>query len=123
MTKKIIEHEGKRITFISGDEVVIEAAQDALDLMASLRYEDDAEFLILDKQALHEDFFNLRTGLAGEILQKFVQYSQKFAIVGDFSGYSSKALRDLIRESNRGKDVFFVASEEEAIRRLLDASN
>jgi len=39
----------------------------------------------LNKSAICDDFFDLSTGLAGEILQKFVNYHVKIAIVGDFS--------------------------------------
>ena len=59
--------------------------------------------------------------MAGEILQKFINYRVKAAIYGDYSRYTSKPLRDFIYESNRGKDFFFVSSEEEAVRRLLEA--
>ena len=38
-----------------------------------------------------------------------------------FSGYTSKPLKDFIYESNNGKDVFFVGSEQEAVERLTQA--
>ena|SRR5574344_1230798 len=60
----------------------------------------------------------LSTRIAGEILQKFINYQFKFAIVGDFSGYTSKPLKDFIYESNKGRDIFFVSSEEDAIEKL-----
>lgn len=65
-----------------------------------------------------EDFFILSTKIAGEILQKFILYNFKLAIVGDFSGYTSKPLKDFIYESNKGRDIFFVSSVEDAIERL-----
>ncbi len=61
------------------------------------------------------------SGIAGEILQKFINYHAKLAIIGDFSGYTSKPLKDFIYESNNGKDVFFVGSEQEAVERLTQA--
>ncbi|MDO4829832.1 MAG: DUF4180 domain-containing protein, partial [Clostridia bacterium] len=42
----------------------------------------------------------------------------RIAIYGDFSRYTSKPLKDFMRESNRGRDVFFAATEEEAIAAL-----
>ncbi|MNC73477.1 hypothetical protein D3C75_1246860 [compost metagenome] len=60
----------------------------------------------------------MKTRLAGEILQKFINYSVKSAIVGDFSVYSSKGLKDFIYECNNGRDIFFLSTEEEAIERL-----
>jgi hypothetical protein len=65
-----------------------------------------------------EAFFKLSTGIAGEILQKFINYQAKLAIVGDFSGYTSKPLHDFIYESNRGRDIFFAASMDEAMEKL-----
>lgn len=58
--------------------------------------------------------------MAGEILQKFINYHVKIAIYGDYSVYTSKPLRDFIYESNHGKDVFFVETKEEAIQKLVD---
>lgn len=63
----------------------------------------------------------LSTGLAGEFLQRFVNYQIKLAIYGDFSRDTSKPLHDFIRESNRGDSVFFTATAEEAIDRLSRA--
>ncbi|WP_335582436.1 DUF4180 domain-containing protein [Candidatus Formimonas warabiya] len=96
-------------------------AQSALDLIATVRYETGCDRMALNKGAITEEFFRLSTGLAGEILQKFVNYRLKFAIIGDFSCYSSKPLKDFIYESNRGRDVFFVSAEAEAIERLATA--
>lgn len=60
----------------------------------------------------------MSTRIAGEILQKFITYQFKLAIVGDFSGYTSKPLKEFIYESNKGKEIFFVSSEEDAIEKL-----
>jgi len=91
--------------------------QDALDVMGTAWY-NGCDAVILDKTALHADFFNLRTGLAGEILQKFSNYKMRIAIVGDFSAVSSKALRDFIYESNNGRRVFFLPTAQAAIDAL-----
>ncbi|WP_083996437.1 DUF4180 domain-containing protein [Desulfosporosinus acididurans] len=66
---------------------------------------------------IFEDFFDLKTKLAGEILQKFVNYHVRIAIVGDFSGYKSKSLKDFIYESNNGKDVFFDLIERNGLEK------
>ena len=68
------------------------------------------------KAALHRTF--LRTGLAGEVLQKFINYHVKVAIVGDYSQYTSKSLRAFIYESNRGNDIYFLSSVEEAVAKF-----
>ena len=64
----------------------------------------------------------MKTRLAGEILQKFINYRMKLAIVGDFSMYSSKSLQEFIYESNKGKAIFFMFNEKEAVEKLILAS-
>ena len=96
----------------------IGTVQDALDLMMTVQYETGCNRIAISKEAFLEEFFQLSTRLAGEILQKFVTYHIQIAIIGDFSKYTSKALRDFIYESNQGRSVFFVASEEEAAQKL-----
>lgn len=103
---------------VVSDTPVLCRAEDVLDLAISVRYESGADRLVLERSAFCDDFFMLSTGLAGEALQKLINYHFKLAIVGDFSHVTSKALRDLIRESNRGQDVFFVANEKDAIAQL-----
>jgi hypothetical protein len=113
-----LEQNGKTIVRVVNEEILITDVQAALDLMATVRYETGADRMILDKGAICEEFFDLKTKLAGEVLQKFTNYHVKLAIVGDFSVYTSKSLRDFIYESNHGKDVFFLSTEEEAVARL-----
>lgn len=106
------------VAHVCSEQLVITDAQSALDLIASVRYETKCERIILDKVYITEDFFKLSTGVAGEVLQKFVNYQMKLAIVGDFSKYTSKPLRDFIYESNKGKNFFFVETLDEAIERF-----
>lgn len=91
--------------------------EDVLDLMAEARYNDSGSLIIHEKD-LGPDFFDLKTGVAGEILQKFSNYRMKLAIVGNFSDVKSKSLRDFIRESNRTGIISFVSDVEEALSRL-----
>ncbi len=112
------EHNSEIIAQVVSDEVLVFDVQSALDLMATVRYETDADRMILPKEALDERFFALSSGLAGDILQKFVNYQLKVAIFGDFFGYTSKPLRDFIYESNNGSHVFFVATVDEAMEKL-----
>ena len=106
------------IAVVSGDGKVIVDTQSALDLAMTVKYETGAANLVLDKKLICEDFFILSTGVAGEILQKFVNYQVRAAIYGDYSRYTSKPLKDFIYESNQGKNFFFTATKEEAIQKL-----
>jgi len=110
--------ENDSIVRVISDGLVISDAGSVLDLIATVRYETGCDRLIIEKTAVTEDFFVLSSGVAGEMLQKCVNYRMKLAIVGDFSRYTSKPLKDFIYESNRGKDFFFVGTVDEAVERL-----
>lgn len=119
-----IEHlniNGMDIAVVSSDEMVITDVQSALGLAMTVKYETGAANIVIGKQLVCEDFFILSTKLAGEILQKFVNYRVKMAVYGDYSRYTSKPLKDFIYESNKGKDFFFVSTKEDAIQRLTQA--
>lgn len=121
MNIEYVKQNGTDIAVVSGPEKAIVDVQSALELAMSVKYEGGAQRIVLDKKAVSEDFFILSTGLAGEILQKWINYHVKAAIYGDYSRYSSKPLKDFIYESNRGKDFFFVATREEALQKLAEA--
>lgn len=106
------------IAIVHSNEVIITDGQSALDFIATVGYEHNVHKIAINKAAVTEDFFKLSTGLAGDIAQKFINYHVRFAIIGDFSGYTSKPLHDYIYECNQGKHLNFVATEEDAIRRL-----
>lgn len=122
MNIKWINQNGTKIAVMEGSEIVINDVQSALDLMANVRYGTECDRIAISKSAVAEDFFVLSTGIAGEILQKFVNYKCKLAIFGDFSRYTSKPLRDFIYESNNGSHIFFVETESEALERLAGIS-
>lgn len=95
-------------------ESPISSASDFLDLAANI----PARSFIIGKEMLTEDFFDLKTGLAGEILQKCSNYALRLAVVGDYSGYSSKSLKDFIYECNATNQGIFTASAAEALKRF-----
>lgn len=107
-----------KIAELEPESDLITSAGDMLDILAEAGY-NDCNRLIVHEKSLHRDFFDLRTGLAGEILQKFSNYRVRLAIIGDFTDIKSKSLKDFIRESNRGRTVSFVNSFEEAVGRLV----
>ena len=103
---------------IEDEKILIFDEQSALDVFMSLAYETGENRFIISKDNLIEDFFDLRTKIAGEVLQKIINYRMKLAIIGDFSKYKSKSLRDFIYECNSGRDIFFVKNESEALNLL-----
>ncbi len=106
-----------------GKELLLTDEQSVLNLITAVHCSSHANRIILPKKAITGKFFILSTGLAGELLQKFVNYDFKIAIFGDFSHYTSRPLQDFMRESNQGNEVFFVPTEEEAIERLSQSES
>lgn len=106
------------IAIVYSNEIVLLDVQTAMDLVMSVKYETGCSKIVLNKEAVIEDFFVLSKGIAGEILQKFINYQIKFAVCGDFSKYTSKPLKDFIYESNKGKDIFFVPDTDTAVKIL-----
>lgn len=116
--KILVEKNNMTCAVVQSDSVVIVDVASALDLLMTAKYQLETKNIVIDKKLIAEEFFILSSGLAGEILQRFVNYDGRIAVFGDYSHYTSKPLHDFIRESNRGKDVFFVSTEEEAIDKL-----
>lgn len=107
----------QQIAEVTAPGILIHNAQDGLDILGNIYYQGH-NGLILHAKNITPAFFDLKTGMAGEILQKFSNYRVRLAVVGDFTTLSSKSLTDFIRESNEGNLVCFVGSLEEALARL-----
>jgi hypothetical protein len=93
--------------------------RDALDVIGNAGYQG-ARWVVIPAGRLDEAFFRLHTRVAGEIIQKFVNYRMGVAVVGDISRHieGSSALRDFVRECNRGQQTWFLADMEELRERL-----
>lgn len=121
MQIEIITLNGITTAHVTADERVIIDAQTALDLMMTVKYETGTENIAISKNLIVDDFFILSSGLAGEILQKFINYGFRIAIYGNFSKFTSKPLKDFMYESNKGRDIFFTDSLEKATEKLTNA--
>src|SRR3990170_4682100 len=113
---KYIQHHvnGQSIAELSAEGVVLSTAQQFLQMIM----DSSAEGIIVHQENIDEQFFDLRSGLAGEMLQKVVNYRLQLAIVGDFSIYESKSLKAFIYESNKSNTIVFVSTVEDALIRL-----
>ena len=70
------------ITIVKSNKIIIKDVQSAIDFIISIKYETNCNKIALNKEAIIDDFFILSKGLAGEIIQKFINYQTKFAIYG-----------------------------------------
>jgi len=115
---QIIKKNSTEIAVLREESAVLYDEQSALDLIGELLFNKRIACLVIPMEALSDPFFDLSTGLAGNILQKFINYGVRLAIVGDFSAYHSKSLHQFIFESNNSTQVLFAASVEEAVKRF-----
>ena len=113
---EIIQHNinDVKIAEVISEEEIITSASEALDLLGNIYYQGFNK-LILYKKNITPEFFELKNGMAGEILQKFSNYRVQLSIVGDFLNLESKSLRDFIFESNEGKQINFLPSKTKAL--------
>ena len=118
MTITTIKKNGIICAIVNSNDTVITDAQSALDVLMTAKYDVGTKNIVISKKLIAEDFFILSSGLVGEVLQKYINYGGRIAIYGDYSHYTSKPLHDFIYESNKGKDVFFVRTQEEAVDML-----
>ena len=110
---------GARIWLCDADGQRLSTGRDATDIIGDA-YGAEVAIIALPASRLADEFFDLSTRLAGEFVQKFVNYGAALAIVGDVSGHiaASTALRDFVYESNRGRHLWFVDNLEALAARL-----
>jgi len=95
--------------------VAIRSVSDIAGALAA-SYQQDG--LILAEADLCPEFFDLRTGLAGEVLQKFVNYRAKLAIIVPDPRAHGERFSELAYEHRQHAVIRFVSSAEEARRWL-----
>lgn len=105
---------GREVALLTTNETIIVDGQTFLDFVMN----QPADRIVFYKSNFSESFFDLRSGVAGDILQKTVNYRLQIAIIGDYTGYTSNSLRDFMYESNNGNTVAFVKTLDEALKRL-----
>ena len=119
MTVTLEEIGGLAVLAVDAAGPLIGARQDAVDLVGE-SMGMGARVVALPVSRLDPAFFTLSTGVAGEFIQTLVNYRLILAIVGDISAHTaaSNALRDFVRESNRGRSVFFLPDAEALAEKL-----
>ena len=106
-----------KIAEVISNEIIIKSAEDGLALLGNLYYQG-FDSIIIHEQNITSIFFDLKSGLAGEMLQKFSNYRIRLVIVGEFEACTGKSIGDFIYESNNGKLVNFLPSTTIALEKL-----
>lgn len=115
------ERSGIRVLRLDVEGDPISTSDDASDLVGTA-WSHRANLVAVPVERLDPGFFDLRSGIAGEITQKFVNYRLRLAVIGDISPHvaASGALRDFVWESNLGEHVWFLESDDDLAMRLAD---
>ena len=122
MPSKFYELHGERVLECDPNEKQLRNYNEAVELIGKA-FEHRASLIVVPAECLDDEFFRLSTRIAGELIQKVVQYRKRLVIIGDISRHlaESPALRAFVLEANRGKDVWFLATREELDQRLARA--
>ena len=109
------------VALIEDKGIIINSTGDALDVMSDAVHLYSCGGIVLNRANFAPAYFDLSSGLLGEMLQKYTNYTFKVAISGSFDDIAGKSLKAFMLESNRrGDQVLFVEDEAEAIKRLAE---
>ena len=117
MIKLHFINDNQSVAELIDDSFIVSDSEYAIELINMPEAQDCHKFIIHENN-LSKEFFNLGSGVAGDILQKFSNYRLRLAVVGDFSKYKSKNLNDFFRESNKTGNILFVNSVDDALGRF-----
>jgi len=99
-----------KLDFIKAEEY-IENTNDLLSIVGEAGYRGSNKLLIHSKYLL-EDFFDLKSGVAGEFLQKFSNYRTKVAILLDEKRLEHPRFKEMVLESNKQGNVAYFQTFE-----------
>jgi hypothetical protein len=117
------EHGGLRVQFLDTDGPLISTREDTSDLIGNA-WVENVSVIAVPVGRLDPAFLDLRSGFAGEMTQKIVNYQLRLAVVGDVSEATdaSQAFADYVWESNRGEHIWFFDDEAELVAKLVGRS-
>lgn len=118
MNYQIVEGNNKKLVELINADSPLGTENDALELVA-ICGENETNLLLIHHRALSEDFFRLKTGAAGRILQKFINYHLKTAFVVPDEISQKGKFKELAAEASAGSSFRIFASREEAANWLL----
>ncbi len=101
----------ERIVVASDADITIRSLGDVPDVISECF---GAEGLIITERDLAPEFFDLRTGLAGEVFQKFTNYGLRLAVILPDPKLYGERFSELTYEHRTHNLIRFVRSEEEA---------
>lgn len=107
--------------------LVLDASEHLFDVptlandLIGLAWEHEADVVAVPAMALPGTFYELRSGMLGEMAQKFANYRLHLVVLGDISAQltASKAFSDYVYEANMGRTLWFVPDLDALEARML----
>lgn len=118
---RVVNTRNGNVAITNYDILIFENSKMPLEFAITTEQAYGCRNTVVRKEMFAEDFFDISSGLASETAQTLAENGFRFAIIGDFSGYTSKPFKDFIYESNKGGHLCFVADEDEALKMLGDS--
>ena len=118
MDVQVLSYQGNVYVASCSPRVIIKKAQDILNLL-SFGGEHKTNLFMLDETNFDATFYDLKSGLAGEIVQKFSNYRVWAVIIGSFQSVRSKRFLEFMAESNKGNQLKFTEDKEGALAWLI----
>ncbi|MFI7413789.1 DUF4180 domain-containing protein [Streptomyces sp. NPDC049627] len=121
-TNTLVTLHDVRVLRCAPDGPPLDGERAALDLIGDA-FGQDAELVAVPVERVADEFFRLRSGVAGAVMQKFVNYRLRLAVVGDVSQHiaESTALRDFVHETNNGGHIWFLPTYDDLDAKLRPA--
>ena len=112
--RTISEVQGHRVLTVTPSEPALGSEQDALDLIGEA-FGDEVAVVVVPADRVADDFFELRTRVAGDVVRKFAAYRIRLVVMGDIAERlaASESLRAFVHEINKGSDIWFVRDNTE----------
>lgn len=118
MTADLVEHSGLKIFHVRATDKHIRVREDLFEIVNQA---NEADCIAIEAHCLDSDFFNLSTGVAGELLQMAANFRLCLGVIGTPSSNETGSFGSFMRECSHGRDVIF-APDINALSERLAAS-
>lgn len=112
---RLESHGDNQVAYLHSEKPVLLSSRDFLDFMAWAGEQGTTHLMVTDT-AFDSPFYDLSTGLAGDIFQKVSNYRLRIALVGSFGMVASERFREFMTECNKGRSIGFLPDETSAFK-------
>lgn len=116
---RMYEQMGRTFLLLDKDKKMYKV-DEVIEFMMNASYQSTQEIhFVFHRQNLPVDFFNLRSGYAGELLQKLMNYQMTMGVIGDFNDISCPHFQAFMYECNCRGHVRFSQTLQKYMSEML----